>query len=126
VPPNTQPVPCKLGFKVFAHDRIVSIVNVESLQYDGSVGADHMNRYSAGTISIPIRGKYTLELTNGSENLLFQSANFSLERKENAANAAFAAGISKIFSCFLLVLSAVVGTFSWVCDICWKRKQSSR
>jgi hypothetical protein len=81
-----------------------------------------MNCYSAGTINIPKYGKYTLEVTNGSETLNFQRSNFSLERNENTANAAFASGIAKIVSCSLLALSAVIGAFSWVSEMRRKRE----
>jgi hypothetical protein len=111
---------------VLARDRILSAVNVESLHYDGGVGYTRMNRYGAGTINIPKYGKYTLEVTNGSKTLDFQRANFSLERDENTANAAFASGISKIVSYFLLVLSAIIGLFAMVSEMWRKRAGVSR
>jgi len=126
MPDNVPPVPCKLGFQVLARDRILSAVNVESLHYDGGVGYTRMNRYGAGTINIPKYGKYTLEVTNGSKTLDFQRANFSLERDENTANAAFASGISKIVSYFLLVLSAIIGLFAMVSEMWRKRAGVSR
>jgi hypothetical protein len=121
VPPDVPPVPCQLGFQVLAGDRIVSVVKAESLRYFGGVGSTSMNCYSAGTINIPKYGKYTLEVTNGSRTLDFQSVNFSLERNESAVNASFAAGISKIVSYFLLSLSAAIGVISLVSEI-WRKR----
>ena len=108
------PVSCSLGFRVRAGEHIVSNIDVSSLRWTGIVGYTHVNCFAGGAINIPKLGKYVLELTNAGGEFKSPAANFSLVRQQNAENAAFGYGISKLVSHALLGVSIVSAMFCWI------------
>ena len=111
---DKPPLPCRFGFRLLTENHIIKSLDVDSLKFAGDIGYSHMNCFSAGTITVPKRDTYVLEITNGSEQFKFQQANFSLERNENPSDAAFTSGIAKVVSCLLLGLSALMWFLGWI------------
>lgn len=111
---NKPPLSCRLSLAVRSSGHVISNVELTSLRWTGIVGSTHMNCFSGGTINIPKLGMYVLQLTNAGSQLETSPANFSLVRRENAANALVLVGVSKVLCCVMLATCCTAWFLPWI------------
>jgi hypothetical protein len=105
---GVPPVLCNLALLVRQGSDIIGNLSVKILHHSGTMFSSRTGTFDDGTIAIPKAGHYVIELENVGDESVSSKGKLSLERDENAENAAFLAGFSGLFGWTLLVIGIVI------------------
>jgi hypothetical protein len=103
-------VDCQINVYVHDGSLLISTLEVRSLHHSGTIFSSRTDCFYGGMVTIPKARPYSVEVVNKSSNPIISRGHLSFERAQNAEDASFLSGYSKMFSW----LSLGVGCYLWL------------